>query len=364
MTRLLATIVSAIALPLPSHAQLVADRANFQNLAEQGLAKTQQVWFDEKLGWYRDRYAHPQPVATLWSSFPLLETVAAIAIADPTDANKTRVDSTFKQAEAFWDPTINGTGGVSWQYGLRGTGIGYFDDAGWWALSYLDAYRATGKTRWLWDAGRALAYIDRWGWDPVAGGTWWDGGHNHKTSEPLAAAAEVAATLYRIQHKAYYLKLATKYISWADAETRVASRGGLYGRSATDPTVMDYVEGMMVAAHVELCKATKKQSWCDQAEALAQASIQQFPILADWAPETDVVYLRAMLDLYGEDGDSTWYALVYDNAVRAAANAAGSVPDMWSHRWDGMYADSEALFTQTATLELFAWLAATEPPAS
>jgi len=37
---------------------------------------------------------------------------------------------------------------------------------------------------------------------------------------------------------------------------------------------------------------------------------------------------------------------------------------MWSHKWDGTYADSEALFTQTATLELFSWLAAVPPPGS
>jgi uncharacterized protein YyaL (SSP411 family) len=360
--RLLAALVSAITLPLPSHAQLVSDRAHFQQIAEQGLVKTQQVWYDDNLGWYRDRYLHAQPVATLWSSFPVLETVAAVAIADPSAANIARANATFKKAEAFWDPTLDGTGGPSWQYGLRGTGVGYFDDAGWWALSYLDAFRATGNARWLWDAGRALTYIDRYGWDPANGGTWWDGGHSHKTSEPLAAAAEVAATLYRIQHRPYYLKLATKYIAWADAHTRVAARGNLYGRSATDDTIMDYVEGMMVAAHAELCRATNQQSWCQQAEQLASASLEQFPILADWSPETDVVYLRAMLDLYAEDGDPTWYALAYGNAVRAAQYAAGGIPDMWSYAWDGTYADSEALFTQAATLELFAWVAAVAPP--
>jgi len=360
MIRLAAT-VSALALPLPSHATLVSDRAHFQQLAEQGLAKTQQVWYDQKLGWYRDRYLHPD-VATLWSSYPVLELSAAIAIADPTRANEDFVDQTFLQAEKFWDRTIDGTGGVSWQFDLQGTGVAYYDDAGWWALSYLDAYRATGRTRWLWDAGRALAYIDRYGWDAAGGGTWWDGGHSHKTSEPLAAAAVVASTLYRIQHRPYYLQLATKYISWADAHTRNASQGNLYGRSATDGTVMDYVEGMMIDAHVQLCLATKQQSWCDQAEQLASASVQQFPILADWAPETDVVYLRSMLDLYAEDGNPTWYALVYDNAERAAAHAEGSVPDMWSYAWDGGYADSEALFTQGATLELFGWMAAARPP--
>jgi hypothetical protein len=355
----LALAVAAAVVPLPPHATLVADRAAFGTLAEQGLAQTNAGWWNAKAGWYAGRSNLDPPVASLWSSYPLLELVAAVAIANPTAANKQAVGTTFKRAEAFWDPTLEGTGGVSWLWGLRNTGNGFFDDAGWWGVSYLDAYRATGTKRWLWDAGRALTYIDRYGWDKAAGGMWWDGGHDHKTSEPLAAATLIAATLYRIQHRPYYLALAKKYIAWADGKT--LARGGLYGRNATDGTVMDYVEGMMIAAHVELCRATKQKSWCSRAEELAHASLDAFPLLADWAPETDVVYLRWLLDLYAQDRDPSWYAVVYANAKRAAANARDD-HGLWSLRWDGSWTQPALLYTQAATVELFGWLAATPPP--
>jgi uncharacterized protein YyaL (SSP411 family) len=348
----------ALALPLPSHATLVADRASFGQLAEQGLVQTTKTFWNARASWYGDNWGPNPPVATLWSSYPVLELATANAIADPTPANKQTVDAIFKQAEAFWDPTINGTGGVSYLYGLRYTGNAYLDDAGWWGVSYLDAYRATGNTRWLWDAGRALAYIDRYGWDKVAGGMWWDTGQNYKTSEPLAAATLIAATLYRIQHKVYYLNLAKKYLVWADTKTLVH---GLYGRSATDATVMDYVEGMMISAHVELCAATKQQSWCDQAEDLAKASLAAFPLFATWAPETDVVYLRGLLDLYASDGNPDWYAVAYLNGQRAASNARDE-NGFWSRAWSGGYASQGSLLTQAGTLELFGWLAATPPP--
>jgi uncharacterized protein YyaL (SSP411 family) len=359
---LLALAAAAVSLSLPSHATLAADRADFLQLAEQGLAQTRAGWWNAQAGWYMGRSNGDPPVASTWSSYPVLELAAAVAIADPTPANKAFVNTTFKQAEGFWDPTMHdGVGGVSWLWGLRNTGNGYFDDTGWWGVAYLDAYRATGNPRWLWDAGRALNVINRFGWDPVDGGTWWDDGHSHKTSEPLAAATLIAASLYRIQHKAYFLNLAKKFISWADAKTRNPDAHDLYGRSATDGTVMDYVEGMMVAAHAELCRATKQQSWCTQAEVLARASLQQFPLLADWAPETDVVYLRWLLDLYQEDGSADWYAVVYDNARRAAANARDA-QGYWSLKWDGSWTQPMQLYTQAATLELFAWIAATPPP--
>jgi len=358
----LAAVIAALVLPLPSHGTLVAEQANFQQLAEQGLVQTHANWWNAQAGWYMGRRNGDPPVASLWSSYPLLELVDAIAIADPTPANKAFVDTTFTQAEGFWDPTIEGTGGVTWLYGLHNTGNAYFDDAGWWGLAYLDAYRATGKKRWLWDAGRVLTYLNRYAWDPGSGGMWWDVTHEHKTSEPLGAATLIAATLYRIQHKKYFLDVAAHLLKWADTNTQNPKAGNLYGRSATDGTVMDYVEGMMVAAHVELCKATKQKAYCTQAEQIAQASLSQFPVLANWAPETDVVYLRWMLDLYSYDKNSTWYALAYENAKHAAANARDA-SGFWSLRWDGGTTIDQTLYTQTATLELFAWLAATPPPA-
>jgi uncharacterized protein YyaL (SSP411 family) len=357
-----AAAVAALVASLPPHGTLVADRASFRQLAEQGLVQTRRDWWNAQAGWYSGRRSGDPPVASLWSSYPLLELAAAVAIADPTPANKAFADTTFKQAEGFWDPTIEGTGGIAWMWGLRNTGNAYFDDAGWWGVAYLDGYRATGNKRWLWDAGRVLSFLDRYAWDPGSGGMWWNVDHDHKTSEPLGAATLIAASLYRIQHKKHFLELATKYISWADAHTRNPAAGDLYGRSATDGTVMDYVEGMMVAAHVELCRATKKKSYCDAAESLAHASLEQFPELSDWAPETDVVYLRWMLDLYTYDKDPRWYTLAYENAKRAAANARDAA-GFWSLRWDGGTTIDQTLYNQAATLELFAWVAATPPPA-
>jgi len=350
--------------PLPARSQLAADRTTFVQLAEQGLRQTRKLWWNPQAGWFKQRSNGDPPVASTWGAYPLVELVDAIAVAHLTAANKKAVDTIARQAEAYWDPTIaNGAGGVSWLFGLRNTGNAYFDDTGWWGLAYVDAYKATKNRRWLWDAGRALGFIDRFGWDRAGGGVWWNIAHDHKTSEPLAAGALIAATLYRYQHKAYYLNIAKRYIAWADAKTRNPKQGNLYGRNATDGTVMDYVEGMMIGAHAELCAGTHMKTYCRKAAALANASLDQFPIDADWAPETDVVYLRWLLDLYEQDRNPRWYAVVYRNAKRAAANARDE-EGLWSKRWDGGWTLPGTLYTQSATLELFAWIAAAKPPPS
>ena len=367
-------IVLAVAAPasaadavpqLPAKAQLVSQQAAFRSLAVSGLAQTRQLFWNPQKGWYMGRSNGDPPIASTWSSFPFMELVAAVAIDQPTAASKAYVNRTFRAAEGYWDKTlgVNGSGGVSWLWGLTNTGTAYFDDAGWWGVSYLDAYRATGDKRWLWDAGRALSWINGFGWDKKNGGTWWDTSQSHKTAEPLAAAAKIAATLYDVTHRAYYLRIAKQYIAWADAKTRVASRGNLYGRSATDDTVMDYVQGMMIDADIQLCTALRQQSWCKKAEAVAGASVQAFPVLADWAPEYDIVYERALLDLYAVDHDPRWYAVAYANAASAQAHSRAA-DGTWSLKWDGSYQQPGTIYTQSATLQLFAWLAAVKPPAS
>jgi uncharacterized protein YyaL (SSP411 family) len=348
---------------LPPLRQLAVERATFLDVSQSEILRTREIWADPKVDWYdaMPNSTAAQPLANLWYSFPLFEATAAAAIAEPSLANKRAVDTMGRQAENFWDPTIeNGAGGFSWYYGIRGTGNAYFDDTGWWGIAYLDAYRATGNVRWLWDAGRALTFIDRFGWDRVGGGgVWWDVNHDYKTAEPLAAGAMIAASLYRFQHKPYFLTLAKKYLEWAD--TKTLTKRGLYGRNATDHTEMDYVQGMFIDANVQLCAATKTQSYCAKAQQIADASLKAFPLLADWSPETDVIYLRGLLDLYRQDRDPRWYGVVYANAKAALENSRDK-DGFWSQRWDGDWGLQGLIYMQAATLELFAWFSSATPP--
>lgn len=348
---------------LPQLSQLNAERAAFFDVSQTEIRRTREVWGNEKLGWYdaMPQSTAAQPLANLWYAFPLFEATAAAAIANPSQANRRAVDTLAKQAENFWDKTIeNGAGGWSWYYGVRGTGNAYFDDAGWWGIAYLDAYRATRNPRWLWNAGRTLSFIDRFGWDKKSGGVWWNVNHDYKTAEPLAAGAMIAASLYGFQKKKYFLDIAKRYIDWADSKT--VTKRGLYGRNATDGTEMDYVQGMMIAAHVQLCTATKQQSYCKKAQQIADASLAAFPPIANWSPECDVIYMRGLLDLYRQDKNPRWYSVVHANASSALAKSRDD-QGFYSQRWDGGWGLKGLLYMQAATLELFAWLSGVEPPA-
>ena len=134
------------------------------SLAQAGVARAEQRWRDHARGWYdarlgdRDRY----PLATIWDIVPLFQSLDAIAIAQPTPANRRAVTRFATGAERYLNRGLRPLPGYSPYPGDRAANTEtWFDDNGWWGLAFVNAYRATGSRRWLADAERALRYIAR-----------------------------------------------------------------------------------------------------------------------------------------------------------------------------------------------------------
>jgi uncharacterized protein YyaL (SSP411 family) len=335
--------------------------AFYLTTAQKGLDAVQAHWWDAQDGWYYDTYNHQppsMPLARLWSAYPLFETLAGVALAQPTAANKAALTAfANKAAILYWNPNAKGYG---YYPGMRSAAANvYYDDSGWWGLSFLDAYTATHNKAYLADARKALQFIVGSGWDAQqGGGTWWDTFHHHKTIEPLAAAVMIGTRLYAANKDKWALGWAQKLLTWANAHSFNRQRG-LYQRNATDSTVLDYVQGLMATANLELCKTLKKPAMCTKAKQVANAALTAFPADLNWAPMYDVVYLRWALEYYKDSGDARFYRLAVHNGERALASVNES--GYYLNRWDGTPLD-DVVGTEAASLELFAWLAAVPQP--
>jgi hypothetical protein len=362
-TRRLAAFAAAVAVVCAPAAAGASTRLGYLRAAELGVARAHAHWWDARRGWYDERldptWQPNRPLVRLWSAFPLFEALNAIARAAPTPAHRAAVRAFARKAEQYWNPYVDPRGGYAYYIRTRVAGADtFFDDNGWWAIAFLDAYRATGDRRYLGDADKALRFILETGWDQASGGTWWDTFHRHKTAEPLAAAAYVSAGLYLATGRGSYLAEADRLTAWAGANDWNADRG-LYARNADDPTVLNYVEGMMIGARLELCQLPGRSRDCRAAERLAAASLVAFP--GDWEPVADMIYLRFLLDLYRRDGDRRWYDFVAARALRAERQSRVS-GGLYLKRWDGSVARGSLLRFHAATTSLLAWLGATAPP--
>ncbi len=413
---------------------LSPQQSRFLTLAEQGIGQAQSAFKDSSQGvwnghrnvslpWYDERlHDHVRyPLATIWGSVPLFEALSAVAIADPTVANRAALDAfaegshpashppgtstaspaatrastrhrrtgsgggtlaVFGGAESYWDPAMHAFAPYP---GDRGPANTWFDDNAWWGIAFMDAYRALGKSRFLMDAQAAFDFITSRGWDPAGGGLWWNTAHipaGQKSGEALAAGALLGAMLAQAwQNTAESaggaagradrasavgdLQNVQKLLGWGDAN--FADSNGLYSRTQGDPTPMPYVAGPEIEAKELLCELLPAgNSYCVQAAQLAGAAYQRFAYRLNMGPQFDTIYLHWMLVYAQQTGDGRWAPMALQFAEDAQANSRDPSTGLYLKAWDGSdmsahQAEPNMLRTDAATVELYGWLAADHP---
>jgi hypothetical protein len=357
------------ALGAPAAAPLTSTQLHYLKLAQSGVARAKQRWRDPRQGWY-DELLHDSaryPLATIWDVVPLFESLDAIAIAQPTPANRAALTQFARGAERYLNRGLRPIAGYSPYPGDRTAGTEtWFDDNGWWGIAFVNAYRATGSRRWLDDAQRALKYVAAAGWDAQAGGIWWNTSHPYKSGPALAADTLLAALLYEQSGSSFDLAQARKFLAWANT-SGFSAPDQLYADSNLNSTPIDYVEAPLIYAQALLCRLTSTPSECARAEELKATALHRFGYLLDFSPQYDAIYLQWMLALGALDHDGALYTLAADNA-RDAETRALNAEGLYLLSWNGetlpaIDAKAGMLQTQAATTSLFAWLAAYQPSA-
>ena len=370
----LALILSALALlglsGTADAAPLSATQQHYLTLAQTGVTRAEQRFANHHLGWYNARLGDHEryPLATIWDIVPLFQSLDAIAIAQPTPANRRALAHFAAGAERYLNRGLRPLPGYSPYPGDRERNTEtWFDDNGWWGLAFVNAYRATGTRRWLRDAERALRYIAAAGWDSQGGGgIWWNTAHPYKAGEALAADTLLATLIYKQTHSAFALAQALKYLAWGNT-VGFSSANGLYAASNLNATPIDYIEAPLIYAQALLCKETATPIDCQWAEQLQGTALRRFGQTLDFSPQYDAIYLQWLLALYSLNHDPALYALAAENANDAQAHALNG-QGLYLLSWQGQTlpaqdAEPGMLQTQAATTSLFAWLAVYQPPA-
>jgi hypothetical protein len=347
---------------------LTATQQHYLALAKAGVAQAKRRWSDHHLGWYdsrlgdRDRY----PLATIWDIVPLFESLDAIAIAQPTPANRAALTRFAKGAEHYLNRGLHPLPGYSPYPGDRSANTEtWFDDNGWWGIAFVNAYRATGARRWLTDAERALRYVAAAGWDSRAGGLWWNTTHPYKAGAALGSDTLLATLIYQQTKSSFALGQAQKFLAWGNT-SGFSQADGLYAGSSLNPTPVDYAEGPLIYAQAVLCQLTGGSEACQRSEQQKTNSLKRFGYLLDFSPQYDAIYLQWMLAVYSIGHERTLYALAADNARNIEARARNS-EGLYLLSWNGQTLPAQdarpgMLQTHAATTSVFAWLAVYPPP--
>jgi predicted alpha-1,6-mannanase (GH76 family) len=154
---------------------------------------------------------------------------------------------------------------------------GWYDDEGWWALAWIDAYDLTGKPEYL-AMGKKIFADMTGGWDETCGGgIWWIKKRKYKNAIANELFLSVAAHLANRSEGAERVG----YLDWANREWKwFAGSGMIENDHLGDHLISDglddechdnhkdkwtYNQGVILGGLAELARATGDQSLGDQA---------------------------------------------------------------------------------------------------
>jgi predicted alpha-1,6-mannanase (GH76 family) len=258
---------------------------------------------------------------------------------------------------------------------------GYYDDQGWWALTWINAYDLTGNRAYLSQAKDIFADMTG-GWDGTCGGgIWWSKARSYKNAIANEIFLQVAAALHERTPGD------TAYASWARREWAWFQGTGMLTRSSlvidglagckpdmSSPT-WTYNQGMLIGGLVALARMTGSRAPLAIAEQIADAvigsrTLSPHGILRDPCEPsscdgdeplfkgifmTNLKLLAGQADRAGQAGPpGRAHRASYRTYLRRNALAVWSRDrrgDEFGLRWSGPF-DSAGTARQTAALDL------------
>jgi predicted alpha-1,6-mannanase (GH76 family) len=248
----------------------------------------------------------------------------------------------------------------------------FYDDDGWWALAWIDAYDLTGNASYLSMAETIFATMTG-GWDTstCGGGVWWNTSKTYKNAIPnelfLAIAAKLANRTTG-SASAGYLKWAQQEWTWFKGSGMINAQNLINdGLTSTHPNACTnnrgntwtYNQGVILGGLVELYKADQDPGLLAQAEAIAHAAIANLTngngilieksVSGGDAPQFKGVFLRNLAALYAAAPNPQYKTFAEANANSILANdqSAGS---QFGALWQGPF-DSADGTRQTSALD-------------
>lgn len=158
----------------------------------------------------------------------------------------------------------------------------YYDDEGWWALAWIDAYDLTHRPEYLATAESIFANMTG-GWDNTCrGGLWWSKKRTYKNAIPnelfLSVAAHLAARAQTPEARASYLHWALREWSWFRhsgmiESNHLVSDGLTTACRDNHKTEWTYNQGVILGGLTQLARIRHRGGFLRPATRIANAAV-------------------------------------------------------------------------------------------
>src|SRR5579859_604308 len=211
----------------------------------------------------------------------------------------------------------------------------YYDDEGWWALTWIKAYDLTQNSSYLTMAKTIFSDITK-SWDATCnGGVWWDKSHTYKNAIPNELFLSIAT---RLHQRTPGDSGSGSYIDWANKEwTWFSNSSMLNGSNLVNDgldsachnngnTTWTYNQGVILGGLADMYKITGDASYLSKAESIANAAtgslVTASGILREPCEPTcngdqsqfKGIFMRNLAYLYGVDNQQSYKSFLMKNA--------------------------------------------------
>lgn len=323
-----------------------AEEKNQQHLrrASAALSVLNVKWFAPETGLWAGLW---------WNSACMVSTLSSYALADESaeEGIKTQLSCIYRRASGRGAP--DGRGFLN----------EYYDDEGWWALGWIEAFDFTRDRRYL-DTAEEIFGDMKLGATTPCGGIWWDKRHSYIAAIAnelyITVAAHLANRVYDDHKKAAYRTLAMKHWNWFSEigliNAKETINDGLSKKTCenNNGTVFSYNQGVILGALVELSIAANNPTFVETACSIAVAAIKA---LSDDAgiltepfsehPDNDSsqfkgIFVRNLAKLYRQRSDSRFARFLNTNAHSVWELARQKSSGLIGHKWQGPYREATA----------------------
>jgi predicted alpha-1,6-mannanase (GH76 family) len=258
---------------------------------------------------------------------------------------------------------------VGRQVNPKGFLNGFYDDEGWWALGWIQAYDITGTAEYLNTAIDIFTDMKNGSSTPCKGGIWWDKKQTYVNAIANELYLSVAAHLANrvVQNKQFYLSIAQNQWSWFQQSGMINSKSlindGLTGAcKSNNGTVWSYNQGVILGGLVELNKASPNTSYISAAKSIATAAIKSLsdangvlhdpcePNCGADGSQFKGIFMRNLQILQLASPDDSYLSFIAVNAASIWAKDRNTLNQL-SVNWAGPFVSPANASTQSSALD-------------
>ena len=291
-----------------------------------------------------------------WNSANLLTVVIRYSKVTGSDELYPVIDDLFTRARHYY--VVEEPPKESW-YADNFIGT-YYDDQGWWALAWIDAYNLTGDDRYLEVAEIIFADLTT-SWDELCdGGLYWkkgDGGYKNSISSSLFTQA--AGRLYKATGDDNYRGWFEKGVQWfvdkrlINTQTYYVEDGLQEGCVPDNGQYYTYNQGITLGFMAEMYQLSGNRKYLELAENIADATIRsgsifvtESGILCERDPDIERsgdgvqfkgAFIRNLGILYEMTGKKKYRDFIIHNAESIVTDNYDSASRSFGFLWYGHF---------------------------